>query len=63
MRSVYFKKVPFLISLVLSCIVQEFVLPTRLSNLKATKATAQEIIDTGAKVNSLLRIGKGIYYT
>jgi clusterin-associated protein 1 len=32
----------------------EFVLPTRLSNLKATKATAQEIIDTGAKLHDLL---------
>jgi len=33
---------------------RDFVLPTRLSNLKATKGVAQEIIDTGAKLHDLL---------
>lgn len=33
---------------------RDFVLPTRLSNLKGTKGTAQEIIDTGAKLHDLL---------
>jgi clusterin-associated protein 1 len=33
---------------------RDFVLPTRLSNLKGTKGTAQEIIDTGAKLHDLM---------
>jgi clusterin-associated protein 1 len=33
---------------------RDFVLPTRLSNLKGTKTVAQEIIDTGAKLHDLL---------
>jgi len=33
---------------------RDFVLPTRLSNLKGTKSVAQEIIDTGAKLHDLL---------
>lgn len=33
---------------------RDFVLPTRLSNLKGTKTLAQEIIDSGAKLHDLL---------
>jgi len=39
---------------ILISIARDFVLPTRLSNLKGTKGTAQEIIDTGAKVNNII---------
>lgn len=37
---------------------RDFVLPTRLSNLKGTKTLAQEIIDSGAKVR--LYSGNGV---